>query len=68
MISYANELQAFKLKREWPSTYGVRMRLISRQNTALVATTGTVKGYLKAYEMSLEELEQILSGIGGIVP
>lgn len=67
VIPYANELQVFKLQREWPGTYGVHMRLVPRQNPSLVATTGTVKDYLKEYEISLEELEQILSDIGGVI-
>lgn len=67
VIPYANKLQASKLPREWPGTYGVHMRLVPRQNPALVATTGTLKDYLREYEISLEELEKILSDIGGVV-
>ncbi len=67
VIPYANKLQASKLPREWPGDYGVHMRLVPRQNPALVATTGTVKDYLKEFEISLEELEQILGDIGGVI-
>lgn len=67
VIPYANEQEAFKLQREWPGKYGVHMRLVPRQNPALVATTGTVKDYLKEYAISLEELEQILDAIGGVI-
>lgn len=67
VVPYANEIVAAKLEKEWPGKFGVHMRLVPRQNPALVATTGTVKDYLKEYEISLEELEQILSDIGGVI-
>ena len=67
VIPYANELLASKLQREWPGKFGTHMRLALRQNPALVATTGSVKDYLKEYEISVEELEQILNEIGDVV-
>lgn len=67
VIPYASELLAFKLQREWPGTYGVHMRLVPRQNPAMVATTGTVTDYLKEYKITMEELEQILSDMGDVV-
>ena len=67
VIPYANKLQASKLPREWPGKFGNHMRLVPRQNPALVATTGTVKDYLKEYAITLDELEQILDAIGGVI-
>lgn len=67
VIPYVNKLQASKLEKEWPGTFGVHMALVPRQNPALVATTGTVSGYRKEYALSLEELEQALATIGGVI-
>lgn len=67
VIPYANELAASKLSRDWPGKFGTHMRLVPRQNPALVATTGTVADYLEEYGLSLEELEQVLQAIGGVM-
>jgi hypothetical protein len=67
VVPYANEVLAAKLQREWPGKFGVHMRLVPRQNPALVATTGTVSDYLKEYDISQEELEQVLEVIGDVI-
>lgn len=67
VIPYANKVTAAKLPTQWPGKFGVHMGLVPRQNPALVATTGTVEGYLKEWAISLEELEDILTTIGGVI-
>lgn len=67
VIPYASKVIAAKLPKKWPGKFGVHMRLVPRQNPALVATTGTVADYLKEWAITLEELEDILNTIGGVI-
>lgn len=66
-IPHEREVAAAAAGLSWPGKLGVHIQLAPRQNSSLVATTGTVAGFMKHYKLTAEEVEQALEAIGGVL-
>lgn len=68
VIPHERELAAAALKREWPGKIWLYLMVAAQdQRTELSGVTGTLSYFVKNYQVTEEELLQVLDEIGGVL-